>query len=118
MSVMFQVKAGFLRLLRVNRPEWHWAILGSAGSAGMGIMMPAFSLALSNIIGVFFNPDFNKQKSVIRNWCIVFAAVGGLALLCSTVQQFAFTLMGQKLTKRLRVLLMQVLLKQVTCLPI
>ena len=108
-----QVKAGFVRLLGMNRPEWHWAILGSAGSAGLGIMMPAFSLALSNIIGVFFNPDFNKQKSVIQTWCIVFAVVGAGAMLCAILQQYAFTLMGQKLAKRLRVLLMQALLKQV-----
>jgi hypothetical protein len=34
-------------------------------------------------------------------------------LLCGTLQQYAFTLMGQKLTRRLRVLLMTALLKQV-----
>ncbi len=76
-------------------------------------MMPAFALALSNIIGVFYNPDHAKMKSVIQTWCIVFAAVGGGAMVCGTVQQFSFTLMGQKLTKRLRILLMQALLRQV-----
>lgn len=110
------MNAGFIRLLGVNRPEWHWAILGSAGSAGLGIMMPAFSLALSNIIGVFYIADHAKMKSTIQTWCIVFAAVGGGALVCGTVQQFSFTLMGQKLTKRLRVLLMQALLRQVCSL--
>ena len=101
----------------MNRPEWHWALLGSVGSGGLGIMMPAFSLALSNIISVFFNPDFEKQKSVIRTWCIVFAVVGAGAFACGVVQQFAFTLMGQKLARRVRVLLMQSLLRQVcsTC---
>lgn len=76
-------------------------------------MMPAFSLALSNILGVFYNPDFHKQETTIRTWCIVFAAVGALALVCGTLQTFAFTLMGQKLAKRLRVLLMQALMRQV-----
>lgn len=107
------MKAGFLRLLGMNRPEWHWAILGCIGSAGLGIMMPAFSLALSNIIGVFYNPDFEHQKSTIRTWCLVFAVVGAVALVCGTLQQFAFTLMGQKLARRVRVLLMQALLRQV-----
>lgn len=113
-----QVKAGFVRLLGMNRPEWHWAILGSIGSGGLGIMMPAFSLALSNIISVFFNPDFHKQQSVIRTWCTVFAVVGALAFACGTVQQYAFTLMGQKLARRIRVLLMQSLLRQVCLTPL
>ena len=76
-------------------------------------MMPAFSLALSNIIGVFYNPDFDQQKSTIRTWCVVFAVVGAVALVCGTLQQFAFTLMGQRLARRVRVLLMQALLRQV-----
>lgn len=110
-----QVNAGFIRLLGMNRPEWLWALVGTAGSAGLGIMYPAFGLALSNIIGVFYNPDHAKMKSTVQTWCIVFAAVGGFALVCATVQQYALTLMGQRLTKRLRVLLMQALLRQVCC---
>ena len=108
-----QVNAGFVRLLGMNRPEWHWGILGTASSAGLGIMFPAFALALSNIIGVFYDPDYTKMKHTIRNWCIVFAGVGGLSLVCATLQQFCFTLMGQKLAKRLRLMLMQALLRQV-----
>ena len=32
-----QVKAGFGRLLALNRPEWLWALLGSLASAGLGV---------------------------------------------------------------------------------
>ena len=114
--VCTQVNAGFIRLLGMNRPEWLWAVVGTAGSAGLGIMYPAFGLALSNIIGVFYNTDHAKMESTVQTWCIVFAAVGGFALICATVQQYALTLMGQRLTKRLRVLLMQALLRQVCCI--
>ena len=65
LNMVVQVKAEFIRLLGMNRPEWHWAILGSIGSAGLGIM-PAFALALCNIIGVFYNPDLEEQKSTIQ----------------------------------------------------
>lgn len=109
------MNAGFIRLLGMNRPEWHWAIVGSASSAGLGIIMPAFALALSNVLGVFYNPDHAKMKSVIQTWCIVFGAVGGGALVCGTLQAYSFTLMGQKLAKRIRLMLMQALLKQVGC---
>ncbi len=99
----------------MNRPEWHWAIVGCASSAGLGIIMPAFALALSNVLGVFYNPDHAKMKSVIQTWCIVFGAVGGGALVCGTLQSYSFSLMGQKLAKRIRLMLMQALLKQVCC---
>ena len=109
------MNAGFIRLLGMNRPEWHWAIVGCASSAGLGIIMPAFALALSNVLGVFYNPDHAKMKSVIQTWCIVFGAVGGGALVCGTLQSYSFSLMGQKLAKRIRLMLMQALLKQVCC---
>ncbi|KAL0036182.1 hypothetical protein WJX79_007336 [Trebouxia sp. C0005] len=72
-----KVNAGFIRLLGMNRPEWPWAIVGSASSAGLGVIMPAFALALSNVLG-----------------------------------SYSFSLMGQKLAKRIRLMLMQALLKQ------
>ena len=115
-ACLVQVQAGFGRLLRMNMPEWHWAVLGSAASAGLGVLWPAFALAMSSILSVYYNPDHEKQKHTIQTWCIVFGAVGAGSMLCSTVQQFAFTLMGQKLTRRLRVLLMTALLKQVNAI--
>ena len=108
-----QVQAGFGRLLSMNRPEWQWAMLGSAASGGLGVLWPAFALALASIVGVYYNPDHEKQKHTVRTWCIVFAAVGAGTMLCGTLQQYSFTLMGQKLTRRLRVMLMTALLKQV-----
>lgn len=99
----------------MNRPEWPWAIVGSASSAGLGVIMPAFALALSNVLGVFYNPDHAKMKSVIQTWCIVFGSVGAGALVCGTLQSYSFSLMGQKLAKRIRLMLMQALLKQVCC---
>ncbi|KAA6419418.1 MAG: ATP-binding cassette transporter [Trebouxia sp. A1-2] len=107
-----KVNAGFIRLLGMNRPEWPWAIVGSASSAGLGVIMPAFALALSNVLGVFYNPDHAKMKSVIQTWCIVFGSVGAGALVCGTLQSYSFSLMGQKLAKRIRLMLMQALLKQ------
>ena len=47
-----QVKAGMLRLLKYNAPEWPYAICGMIGSGGVGLVMPAFALALSNVLGV------------------------------------------------------------------
>ena len=49
---------GLLRLLSYNRPEWHWLVLGLAGSAFMGLVMPIFAYSLSSVIAVFFVTDY------------------------------------------------------------
>ena len=57
-----QVKAGYGRLLALNRKEWPWAITGCLGSLGLGVLMPGFALALSHIITVYFNPNFHEME--------------------------------------------------------
>lgn len=64
------MKAGFGRLLRMNLPEWYWAILGSAASAGLGVLWPAFGLALAQIVGVYYNPDHEQQKHTVGNMLV------------------------------------------------
>ena len=56
------MKAGYGRLLALNRKEWPFAILGSIGSAGLGILMPAFALALSNILVIYFNTNYHHME--------------------------------------------------------
>ena len=57
-----QVKAGYGRLLALNRKEWPFAITGCIGSLGLGVLMPGFALALSHIITVYFNPNFHEME--------------------------------------------------------
>eukprot|EP00891_Asterochloris_glomerata_P003655 jgi/Astpho2/3655/e_gw1.00059.3.1_t len=106
------VKAGYGRLLALNRKEWPFAITGCIGSLGLGVLMPGFALALSHIITVYFNPNFHEMETTITRWCIVFAALGAVAFICAIVQSASFSAMGQKLARRLRVMLMAALFKQ------
>ena len=50
--------------------------VAAAASAVLGMQMPAFALAVSNIVAVFYNPDVNYMKSEVSKWCWVFAAAG------------------------------------------
>lgn len=46
----------FKRLLKMNKPETQWAVLGCLASAVLGAQMPAFAVALSSVIAVFYEP--------------------------------------------------------------
>ncbi len=48
-------------------------------------------------------------------WSGGFAAIGFAALVCAIAQQFSFGLMGQRLTQRMRHLLLASALRQVSC---
>ena len=57
---------GLCRLLRFNRPEWHWLLAGLVGSAGVRLIMPAFALSLSNVIAVLFSADYGYMTREAR----------------------------------------------------
>lgn len=50
-----------------NRPEWHWIVLGLAGSAFMGLVMPIFAYSLSSVIAVFFVTDYSLMDQEVSH---------------------------------------------------
>ncbi len=49
----------------------------------------------------------------VSKWCIVFAGIGAGAIVMGMLQQYGFGCMGQRLTRRLRVLLFTSMFRQV-----
>ncbi|KAK9861269.1 hypothetical protein WJX84_002505 [Apatococcus fuscideae] len=107
-----QVNASFGRLLSYNKPELGWAVLGIAASAGSGVVMPIFALALSSVVSLFFNPDKAYQAHQIAIWSGIFACIGFGAFVSAVLQQWSFGLMGQRLTSRIRHMLLYSALRQ------
>lgn len=52
----------------------------------------------------------------MSKWCIIFACIGAGAIIMGMLQQYGFACMGQRLTRRLRVLLFQSMFRQVSLL--
>ena len=50
----------------------------------------------------------------VSKWCIVFAGIGAGAIVMGMLQQYGFGCMGQRLTRRLRVLLFTSMFRQVS----
>ncbi|KFM27090.1 ABC transporter B family member 4 [Auxenochlorella protothecoides] len=100
------------RIARLNKPELPALFFGLIGSGALGFMMPAFSIAFSSLISLFYTVDPEELKAGTRKWCLVFLGIGLGAMLFSIIQSYAFGLMGQRLGKRVRVLMMTALLRQ------
>lgn len=113
---------GYWRLAGYNKPEWPYFIVGAFSSACLGMTMPGFALALSSIIGVFYAPvsdpncagDAGREcvLSGGREWSLIFMGIGLGCILFGILQGYSFGVMGQKLARRLRVILLKCVLKQ------
>ncbi|KAL4457545.1 hypothetical protein ABPG75_012410 [Micractinium tetrahymenae] len=104
-------KVPLSRLASLNRPELPAALFGLAGSAALGMMMPAFSIALSSILSVFYGPVTDIGSGASK-WSLVFVGIGLGAVVAALFQSYSFNFMGQKLAQRVRVLMLQALLRQ------
>jgi ATP-binding cassette, subfamily B (MDR/TAP), member 1 len=100
------------RLAQLNRPELPAAIFGFLGSVAMGMLMPVFSLAFSSLIGVFYLTAPEEVESGAQKWSLVFTGIGFAAFFACILQTYCFNFMGQKLGRRVRVMMMQALLRQ------
>ena len=105
-------KVSMLRIAALNRPEWPALALGMIGSGALGFMMPAFSIAFSSLISLFYTFDMDELRAGTRKWCLVFLGIGLGAMFFSVLQAYFFGLVGHRLGRRVRLLMMTALLRQ------
>jgi ATP-binding cassette, subfamily B (MDR/TAP), member 1 len=103
-------KVGYMRLVKLNKPEWGFLVCGLLSSAALGFTMPFFSLALSNIISVFYQTT--GIISGARKWALVFTGCGLVASICGMLQGYCFGVMGQQLARRIRIMMFRSVLHQ------
>jgi ATP-binding cassette subfamily B (MDR/TAP) protein 1 len=117
-----KVKVGMKRIAQLNKPELPALLSGVVGSAIMGLLFPIFALALASLIGGFYGYGegegemTQEEKDYItsntRKWSLVFMGMGFAALVGAFIQSYSFNFMGQRLAQRVRVMMMEALLKQ------
>ena len=79
--------------------------MGTIGSLIAGSMMPVFAFTMAKMMSAFEIAQFDslaEQKDVAEMWLLVlvFAGVGSFAVIA--LQASAFTIMGARLTLRIR----------------
>ncbi|KAM3607026.1 uncharacterized protein V6R79_000817 [Siganus canaliculatus] len=100
------------RILRYNQPEWPYMLVGSLGAAANGAVNPVYAILFSQILGTFAISDLNQQEQQINGTCILFCIVAGVSLFSQFLQGYAFAKSGELLTRRLRKMGFQAMLKQ------
>ncbi|XP_039146012.1 ABC transporter B family member 19 [Dioscorea cayenensis subsp. rotundata] len=101
----------FIRLLKLNAPEWPYAILGAIGSVLSGFIGPTFAIVMSNMIEVFYYRDTNLMESKIKEFVFIYIGAGLYAVVAYLVQHYFFSIMGENLTTRVRRMMLAAILK-------
>lgn len=92
----------FFRLLKLNAPEWPYAILGAIGSVLSGFIGPTFAIVMSNMIEVFYYRDPRQMERKTREFVFIYIGAGLYAVVAYLVQHYFFSIMGENLTTRVR----------------
>ncbi|XP_062313920.1 LOW QUALITY PROTEIN: bile salt export pump [Osmerus eperlanus] len=100
------------RILKYNQPEWPYMLLGSLGAAINGSVNPIYAILFSQILGTFAIQDLNEQRRQIDGICVLFCGVAVTSFFSQFLQGYAFGKSGELLTRRLRKVGFQAMLRQ------
>ncbi|KAG1947910.1 ATP-dependent translocase ABCB1 [Pimephales promelas] len=92
----------FLTVLKLNKPEWPYMVVGVLCATINGGMQPAFAVIFSKIIAVFAEIDQNVIRQRTELYSLLFAAIGVLSFFTLFLQGYTFGKAGEILTMRLR----------------
>lgn len=101
----------FFKLLKLNAPEWPYAIMGSVGSVLSGFIGPTFAIVMSNMIEVFYYRDANAMERKTREFVFIYIGTGLYAVVAYLVQHYFFSIMGENLTTRVRRMMLSAILR-------
>lgn len=91
-------------LLKLNAPEWPYAVLGSMGAILAGIQAPLFALGITHVLSAFYS-HHSQIKEEVHHVAFMFVGVAILTIPIYLLQHYFYTLMGERLTARVRLLL-------------
>jgi ATP-binding cassette subfamily B (MDR/TAP) protein 1 len=100
------------RVLQLQRPEWWHIAAALVGAAASGVVQPVFGLIYSQFITVFFDPSDDTLRAKSAQYCGAFVGIACATFVATTLRIGMFSLVGERLTRRLRVLAYTAVLRQ------
>eukprot|EP00250_Pteridium_aquilinum_P017118 c23463_g1_i1 orf=1-2490(-) len=100
-----------LRLASYNRPETPLLLIGSLAAAANGATLPVLGFLFAKIIHTFYNPVTELLQDSLL-WILMFVVLAVASLLLHPLQSLCFSLAGEKLVRRIRLLTFDKILHQ------
>uniref|UniRef100_A0A672QJA2 ABC-type xenobiotic transporter n=1 Tax=Sinocyclocheilus grahami TaxID=75366 RepID=A0A672QJA2_SINGR len=101
-SIVEAPNVSFLTVLKLNKPEWPYMVVGVLCATINGGMQPAFAVIFSKIIAVFAEIDQDLVRKRTELYSLLFAGIGVVSFFTLFFQGFCFGKAGEILTMRLR----------------
>lgn len=89
-------------LVKLNKPEWPYAVMGSLGAILAGMQAPLFALGITYILTTFYSGQNSKIREDVERASLIFVAAGVVTIPIYMLQHYFYTLMGERLTTRVR----------------
>nr|XP_032831471.1 ATP-dependent translocase ABCB1-like [Petromyzon marinus] len=102
----------YSQILAMNRPEWHFLVIGVVAAIVSGGVQPAFAVFFAKIIGVFNEPDPQVKSTKTITYSLIFLLLGAISFVSYFLQGVMFGKAGEILTMRVRGLLFKAILRQ------
>ncbi|KFV81292.1 Multidrug resistance protein 1, partial [Struthio camelus australis] len=104
--------ASFLKIMKLNKTEWPYFVVGTLCAIINGALQPAFSIIFSEIIGIFSETDKATIREKSNLYSLLFLALGIVSFFTFFFQGFTFGKAGEILTMRLRFMAFKAMLRQ------
>ncbi|XP_040500235.1 phosphatidylcholine translocator ABCB4 isoform X3 [Ursus maritimus] len=102
----------FLKVLKLNKTEWPYFVVGTVCAIANGALQPAFSIIFSEMIAVFGPGDDEIKQQKCNMFSLLFLGLGIISFFTFFLQGFTFGKAGEILTTRLRSLAFRAMLRQ------
>ncbi|XP_040591749.1 phosphatidylcholine translocator ABCB4 isoform X2 [Mesocricetus auratus] len=102
----------FLKVLKLNKTEWPYFVVGTVCAIVNGALQPAISIILSEMIAIFGPGDPAVKQQKCNLFSLVFLGLGVLSFFTFFLQGFTFGKAGEILTTRLRSMAFKAMLRQ------
>ncbi|CAF4276815.1 unnamed protein product, partial [Adineta steineri] len=101
-SMSAKGKSVFLRLMKMNSPEWVFILIGCLACLLGGLRGPVFSILFAKIINEFNDCKYTDVRRQVLITCCLFLLTGAVFMIVNFFQFVAFGVAGAKLVSRIR----------------
>ncbi|CAF3905306.1 unnamed protein product, partial [Adineta steineri] len=101
-SMLTREKFVFLRLLKMNSPEWIFILIGCLACLLGGLRAPAFSILFAETVNQFNDCEYGDLRRRVLITCGLFILTGAVFMVLNFFQFVTFGVAGAKLVSRIR----------------